>query len=183
VNKCEAEVIRTTKLPQLPIKLISTQLLILYVNIISVNLLDSDWIKTMPIKHSLAQCAELSLIGSNASPPTLNTKCQNLNKQLEHLYFGLLFWNELFKLSMFKYKKRNKDYSQFFIGMNWKLMSEITLNNVKSAYCCARLNKLTQWLFLVIDCSSKIDYWMILTWGNYTCPRSINEKPHLCFAR
>ena len=90
-SKCEAEVIRTTKLPQLPIKLISTQLLILYVNIISVNLLDPDWIKTMPIKHSLAQCAELRLIGSNASPPALNTKCQNLNKQLEHLYFGLLF--------------------------------------------------------------------------------------------
>jgi hypothetical protein len=36
--------------------------------------------------------------------------------------------------------------------------------------------------FLMIDCSCKIDYKMILI-GNYTCSQNINEKSHFLFGK
>ena len=52
--------------------------------------------------------------------------------------------------------------------------------HAEAPFDCARLNTKNT-MFLIIDCSCKIDYKMILI-GNYTCSRSINEKSHLCLA-
>jgi hypothetical protein len=59
-------------------------------------------------------------------------------------------------------------------------MSEITLKIDKGAYMhgCARSITFNI-MFLMIDCSCKIDYKM-KSIGNYTCSRTINEKSHLC---
>jgi hypothetical protein len=46
----------------------------------------------------------------------------------------------------------------------------------RRVYGFARLN--TNTMYLIIDCSCKIDCKMILI-GNYTCTRSINEKSHV----